>query len=123
MASPRGVRHLAAADAPITAVIEQIIADPMAGPLARLPSGKFVANSAWRAPAATGFNLARALAALAGGQLTTATTATVRTRIITAAARSTRSARHTTLRGPTHWPWAEPFNTALTATTGPPRHG
>jgi hypothetical protein len=47
------------------AVIEQVIADLKAGPLAHLPSGKFTANGAWLALAAIAFNLTRAAGALA----------------------------------------------------------
>ena len=47
------------------AVIEQVIADLKAGPLAHLPSGNFMANSAWLVLAVIAFNLLRAAGALA----------------------------------------------------------
>ena len=102
------------------AIVEQVIADLKAGPLAHLPSGRFAANSAWLVLAAIAFNLTRALGALAGGEHATATTATLRTRLIAVAARITRSARHSSLRGPTDWPWANAFTRVFTATIGPP---
>ncbi len=48
------------------AIIEQVIAELKAGPLAHLPSGKFTANAAWLVLAAMAHNLLRAAAALAG---------------------------------------------------------
>ncbi|HVI35044.1 MAG TPA: IS1380 family transposase, partial [Gaiellales bacterium] len=60
------------------AVIEQVIADLKAGPLAHLPSGVFTANAAWLALATIAFNLLRAAGALAaarpGHDLAVATT-------------------------------------------------
>jgi Transposase DDE domain group 1 len=47
------------------AVIEQVIADLKNGPLAHLPSGKFMVNSAWLVLAVIAFNLLRAAGALA----------------------------------------------------------
>ena len=47
------------------AVIEQVIADLKDGPLAHLPSGNFIANSAWLVLAVIAFNLLRAAGALA----------------------------------------------------------
>ena len=65
--------------------------------------------------------LTRALGALAGDTHAAATTATLRTRLIAVAARTTRSARRTILRLPTHWPWAHAFTAMFTAATGPPQ--
>jgi hypothetical protein len=93
------------------AVVEQVIADLKAGPLAHLPSGVFTANAAWLALATIAFNLLRAagvLAAVQPGQgLAVATTATLRARLITVPARLARSARRLTLHLPTRWPWRE----------------
>src|SRR3954447_18855178 len=50
------------------AVIEQVIADLKAGPLAHLPSGVFTANAAWLALATIAFNLLRAARALAAAR-------------------------------------------------------
>jgi hypothetical protein len=44
------------------AIVEQVIADLKAGPLAHCPSGVFTANSAWTVLAAIPFNLASATA-------------------------------------------------------------
>src|SRR3954452_559233 len=93
------------------AVIEQVIADLKAGPLAHLPSGVFTANAAWLALATIAFNLLRAAGALAaarpGHDLAVATTATLRARLVTVPARVARSARRLTLHLPTRWPWRE----------------
>jgi hypothetical protein len=93
------------------AVVEQVIADLKAGPLAHLPSGLFTANAAWLALASIAFNLLRAAGALAasrpGHGLAVATTATLRARLITVPARIARSARRLTLHLPTRWPWRE----------------
>ncbi len=102
------------------AVIEQVIADLKAGPLAHLPSGKFMANSAWLVLAAIAFNLTRAAGALASTFHAKAATATIRTQLINVAARVTRSARRATLRLPTAWPWAWAWQRLFTAATGPP---
>jgi hypothetical protein len=102
------------------AIIEQVIADLKNGPLAHLPSGNFAANSAWLVLAAMAFNLTRASGALASLFHARATTATIRTQLITVAARITRSARRTTLHLPMNWPWAAAWHQLFTAATGPP---
>jgi len=102
------------------AIIEQVIADLKSGPLAHLPSGKFMANSGWLVLAAMAFNLTRAVGVAAGGRHRKAVTATIRAQLIWIAARITRSARQTTLRLPTNWPWANGFQKLLTADIGPP---
>ena len=85
------------------AIIEQVIADLKNSALAHLPSGHFPANAAWLVCAAIAFNLTRTLGVIAGGQLTKATTATIRTRLINLPARITRSARRLRLRLPRDW--------------------
>ena len=55
--------------------------------MAHLPSGSFTANSAWLVLAAMAFNLTRAVGALAGRFHAKAVTATIRTQLITVAAR------------------------------------
>ena len=102
------------------AIIEQVHADLKNGPLAHLPSGSFAANSAWLVLAAMAFNLTRAAGALASTFHAKATTATIRRQLITVAARVTRSARRSTLRLPTAWPWADQWQQLFTATIGPP---
>ena len=86
------------------AIIEQVISDLKNGPLAHLPSGNFMANSAWLVLAAMAFNLTRAVGALASVFHAKAVTATIRTQLIAVAGRVTRSARRTKLRLPTNWP-------------------
>ena len=95
------------------AIVEQVIADLKAGPLAHLPSGVFTANAAWLALATIAFNLLRAAGALAatrpGHGPAVATTATLRARLIIVPARMARSARRLTLHLPTRWPWHQPW--------------
>lgn len=88
------------------AIVEQVIADLKAGPLAHLPSGIFTANAAWLACAVITHNLLRAAAHTAAGTLARARTSTLRARLITVPARLVRSARRLRLRLPTRWPWA-----------------
>ncbi|HEY5049272.1 MAG TPA: transposase, partial [Acidothermaceae bacterium] len=102
------------------AIIEQVIADLKNGPLAHLPSGKFAANSAWLVLAAIAFNLTRAAGCLASKFHARATTATIRTQLISVPARVARSARRLTLRLPQRWPWQDAWETLFTASTGPP---
>jgi len=105
------------------AVIEQVIADLKAGPLAHLPSGVFTANAAWLALATIAFNLLRAAGALAaarpGHDLAVATTATLRARLITVPARVARSARRLTLHLPRRWPWHEHWTRLADHTLSP----
>jgi hypothetical protein len=93
------------------AVVEQVIADLKAGPLAHLPSGVFTANAAWLALAMIAFNLLRTAGTLAaarpGEGLAVATTTTLRARLVTIPARIARSARRLTLHLPIRWPWRE----------------
>jgi DDE family transposase len=103
------------------AIIEQVIADLKAGPLAHLPSGNFMANSAWLVLAAIAFNLTRAAGALASPFHARAATATIRTQLINIAGRVTRSARRTHLRLPASWPWAGAWQQLFNAAIGPPR--
>ena len=102
------------------AIIEQVIAELKAGPLAHLPSGKFTANAAWLVLAAISHNLLRAAAALAGPGQAATTTPTIRRRLITVPARVVRSARTQRLRLPAAWPWAQAWQHLFTASTGPP---
>ena len=103
------------------AIIEQVIADLKNGPMAHLPSGNFMANSAWLVLAAMAFNLTRAVGVAAGGRHRTAVTATIRDRLVNIAGRITRSARRSTLRLPMNWPWANGFQKLVTASIGPPK--
>ena len=102
------------------AIIEQVIADLKAGPLAHLPSGRFNANSAWLVLATIAFNLLRATGTLASRFHARATTATLRTQLINVAARVVRSARRVHLRLPANWPWAAAWLDLFTAALAPP---
>jgi hypothetical protein len=75
------------------AIVEQVIADLYAGPLAHLPSGAFAANAAWLVIAAMAHNLLRAAGTLAGGRHAKARTATIRRDLVTLAARTARHGR------------------------------
>ena len=79
-----------------------------------------MANSGWLVLAAMAFNLTRAVGVAAGGQHAKAVTATIRAQLINVAGRITRSARRSTLRLPTNWPWANGFQKLITASIGPP---
>jgi hypothetical protein len=97
------------------AMIEQVNADLIAGPLAHLPSGRFAANDAWLTCAAIAHNLTRAAGHLAAGAWATARPATIRARIITVAGRLARRARTIRLHLPEHWPWQTAFDNLFTA--------
>jgi hypothetical protein len=75
------------------AIVEQVIADLNAGPLAHLPSGHFAANGAWLVLAAMAHNLLRAAGTLAGTRYARARTATVRRDLIAMPARTARHGR------------------------------
>jgi hypothetical protein len=77
------------------AIIEQVFADLLDGPLAHLPSGQFNANAAWLQLAATAHALTRALVVLASPQHALARSATIRTQLINFAARPARAERDT----------------------------
>ena len=102
------------------AIIEQVHADLKSSALAHLPSGKFTANAAWLVLAVIAFNLTRTAAAIAGSDLARATTATIRTKLITVPARVASSARRVTLHLPTAWPWQSAWTRLFTHGCGPP---
>jgi hypothetical protein len=102
------------------AIIEQVNADLIAGPLAHLPSGHFAANDAWLTCAAIAHNLTRAAGHLAGGGYATARPASIRHRVITVAARLAHRARRLHLHLPEHWPWQAAFDNLLIAAHAPP---
>lgn len=97
------------------AIIEQVNADLIAGPLAHLPSGRFSANDAWLTCAAIAHNLTRTAGHLAAGPYAGARPATIRTRIINVAARIAHRARTIHLHLPEHWPWQAAFDNLFTA--------
>jgi hypothetical protein len=102
------------------AVIEQVNADLIDGPLAHLPSGRFAANNAWLACAAIAHNLTRAAGHLAGPRYATARGATIRTRIINVAARLAHRARSIHLHLPEHWPWQTAWDNLFAAAYATP---
>jgi Transposase DDE domain group 1 len=102
------------------AVIEQLLAELIDGPLAHLPSGRFAANNAWLACIGMAHNLIRAAATLAGRGLATARAATIRRRLVNVAGRVTRHARTLTLHLPQYWPWQHCWQRLWTAVHPPP---
>ncbi|WP_229808837.1 transposase, partial [Actinomadura livida] len=102
------------------AVIEQVIADAKAGPLAHLPSGQFNANAAWLVLWAMSFNLLRAAGALASAFHAKATTATLRAHLVNVPARLARSARRLLLHLPRNWPWRDAWMHLFTTVHAPP---
>jgi hypothetical protein len=102
------------------AVIEQVFAELIDGPLAHLPSGRFDANNAWLSCIAIAHNLTRAAATLAGRRYATARPATVRRHLINLASRIARHARGVTVHLPEHWPWQHPWLRLFTAVHAPP---
>jgi hypothetical protein len=113
---------LPVADADIThrqhAIIETVFADLIDGPLARIPSGRYGANSAWVLCAAIAHNLLRATGVLAGAATAVARGSTLRRRIINIPARLARPQRRPVLHLPTHWPWAQAWTTLWHNTIG-----
>jgi len=88
------------------AIIENVFADLIDGPLAHIPSGRFGANSAWILCAAIAHNLLRAAGVLAGERHTRARGSTLRRKIVNVPARLARPQRRPILHLPTHWPWS-----------------
>ena len=80
--------------------IEQVNADLKHSALAHLPSGTLTANAAWLVLAVIVFNLIRAAATIGGAGLAKATTATIRRKIVTIAARVASSGRRIRLHLP-----------------------
>jgi hypothetical protein len=101
------------------AVIEQVNADLIDGPLAHLPSGRFPANNAWLACAAIAHNLTRAAGHLAGPRYALARGATIRSRIVNVAARLAHRARGIHLHLPKRWPWHSAWNNLFAAAYTP----
>jgi hypothetical protein len=103
------------------AIIEQVFADLIEGPLAHLPSAAFHANAAWLQLAVTAHALTRALGTLASTRHAVARGATLRTELIQVAARSARSGRdQITWHLPKEWPWQDAWQGAFQATHRPP---
>jgi len=102
------------------AIIEQINADLKGSALAHLPSGVFTANAAWLVLATIAFNLSRAVGSVAGADLGTARSGTIRRKLINIPARISTSARRITLHLPASWPWETEWTAAFAAACGPP---
>jgi hypothetical protein len=100
------------------AIVEQVIAELKAGPLAHLPSGKFSANAAWLAFAVMAFNIARAAAHGAGTG--TARMATMLRTVITVPGRLAATGRRVLMHLPASWPWAQAWTNLWDTATGPP---
>jgi hypothetical protein len=102
------------------AVIEQVFADLIDGPLAHLPSGDFAANAAWLACAAIAHNLTRAAGHLAAPDYGKARTATIRRELVNVAARVAHRARQVILHLPERWPWQHAWHCLLASAHAPP---
>jgi hypothetical protein len=99
------------------AIIEQVIADLIDGPLAHLPSGHFAANAAWLTCAGIAHNLLRAAATLASRRHARARSSTLRRELITVTARLAHRGRdQLNLHLPQQWPWQHAFNGLFDAT-------
>jgi hypothetical protein len=99
------------------AVVELTIRDLKEGAgLEHVPSGHFFANSAWLVCAALAHNLIRWTTML--GEITPddqlVVARTVRTRYLSLPGRLVSRSGQPTLRAPLDWPWAQPFERALT---------
>jgi hypothetical protein len=102
------------------AVVEQVFADLIDGPLAHLPSGRFAANAAWLTLAGMAHNLLRAAGCLTGPRYATARAATLRRHLINVPARIAHRARRVVLHLPAHWPWQQPWQTLFDRIHAPP---
>jgi len=103
------------------AIVEQVFADLAGGPLAHLPSGHFPANAAWLALAAICHNLTRAAGCLAGAFFAKARGATIRSQLISVAARIARRGRgHITVHLPEGWHHETGWMSLFEAACGPP---
>jgi hypothetical protein len=107
------------------AIIEQVNADLIDGPLAHLPSGSFTANAAWLTLAAITHNLLRATGCLASAFHAKARGATLRRHLIGVPARLARHghagrAGHITLHLPEHWRWQHAWMNLFDTVHDPP---
>jgi hypothetical protein len=103
------------------AIIEQLFADLINGPLAHMPSGRFAANAAWLTLAAMTHNLVRAAGCLTGPRYAKTRAATIRRELINVPARLAHHARRVILHLPTHWPWQQHWQALFTNLHPPPR--
>jgi hypothetical protein len=99
------------------AIIEQLNAELIDGPLAHLPSGSFAANAAWLTCAGIAHNLLHGAACLASRYHATARSATLRWHLITVPARLAHRGRdQLILHLPEHWPWYDAWDGLFDAT-------
>lgn len=103
------------------AIVEQVFADLIDGPLAHLPSGRFTANAAWLTLAAMAHNLTRAAGCLTGPRYAKARAATIRRQLINIPARIAHRARRILLHLPARWPWQQHWQTLFTTIHDPPQ--
>jgi hypothetical protein len=103
------------------AIIEQLFAELIDGPLAHMPSGRFAANAAWLTLAAMAHNLIRAAGRLTSDRYAAARAATIRRQLITIPARIARRARRIIVHLPAHWPWQQPWQILFDRVHAPPR--
>jgi Transposase DDE domain group 1 len=97
------------------AVCELAIRDLKDGAgLRHCPSGRFLANAAWVVIATLAHNLLRWMATIGLRSTGLVMAKTLRRRLLTLPGRLTRSARQRRLHLPSRWPWATPFQQALT---------
>lgn len=103
------------------AIVEQVLADMIDGPLAHLPSGVFTANAAWLALAGIAHNLLHAAGVLASVFHARARGATLRAHLVNVPARLARHGRgHLTLHLPERWHAEHPWAGLFTTTRRPP---
>lgn len=102
------------------AVVEQVFADLIDGPLAHLPSGRFGANATWLTCAAIAHNLLRAAASPTSRAHARARSHTLRRRFIHLAAVVVRHARGVRIDLPRHWLWAGWWMRLFDETHSPP---
>jgi hypothetical protein len=99
------------------AIIEQLNAELIDGPLAHLPSGHFAANAAWLTCVGIAHNLLRGAATLASRYHGSARSATLRRHLITVPARIAHRGRdRIVLHLPEHWPWYDAWDGLFEAT-------
>jgi hypothetical protein len=103
------------------AIIEQLFADLIDGPLVHMPSGRFAANAAWLTLAAISHNLTRAAGCLTGPWHGKARAATIRRQLINVPARIAHRARSIILHLPTHWPWQQHWQALFNSAHAPPQ--
>jgi Transposase DDE domain group 1 len=102
------------------AIIEQLFADLIDGPLAHMPSGRFAANAAWLTLAAMSHNLIRAAGCLTGPWHAKARAATIRRHLINIPARIAHRARRILLHLPAAWPWQQHWQALFNNVHPPP---